>query len=485
MSFLRNLAAMSNAQTNYDTQQLDFQTNQSKKAAIDLANALSALKLSEAQSDQQTQDVAGKGLDAYASGEQTQQTAVPPVALMPQSGQPPSNMQPAPNPPLVQQASIGAPPPPAPIPPQAMQQVPMPGAAPLSQVPQLPASAVNAQNLPQGWQANVPPPPLAPQGQMPPTGQPAQTGAAPQGQTQGQQPDPKMQAKQQEFQQHLMQLAPEERQNLMQGLQGPQANELKQVAAAVKQANPNASPAVRMKAVAAVMGMVNDQSKQLLNAYKEQIALMKVQGMQTSPDSVEELKGLVRAGNIGALTRQSAQVRNQVFAELAKEGFSGEDAAQAALRFHGGMSEASAAGRQTGGIAVAGQGFNAIAPEALKASAAVPRSSWLAGAKLGNWLKEQSNDPAFAEFQAFNLGLVREYARSMGGTVSAQNHAEEVLGTAKDQKAYSAAVQALSKEIGLAEEGGQRAIDNAGKQSAAPHISGSPPADNDPLGILQ
>jgi hypothetical protein len=158
--------------------------------------------------------------------------------------------------------------------------------------------------------------------------------------------------------------------------------------------------------------------------------------------------------------------------ELQKGGTSGTDAANAATTYHGKQSEASAAGRRTGNIDVAVSGAQEIAPKALAASAAVPRSSWFVAAQLGNWLKTQTNDPALAKFQVFNLGLSREYAQAFGGTVAAQQHAQEVLGTAKNQTSYKAAVEALQEEMAAAQKGGEKAIKSAGGGASIPDPAG-------------
>ena len=64
---------------------------------------------------------------------------------------------------------------------------------------------------------------------------------------------------------------------------------------------------------------------------------------------------------------------------------------------------------------------------------------------------EQTNDPKLAEFAAYNNGLVNTYARAISPTgvptVSDKNHARELLLTAKNQQAYNATVDALTKEI--------------------------------------
>ena len=234
------------------------------------------------------------------------------------------------------------------------------------------------------------------------------------------------------------------------------------MAAQIKQQNPNASGRDVMAALNAMQPVMNATNRQQLSDLHMQLAMQKLQSGQATPEEIDFLANEVANGNQSILTRMPAPVRLAVMEKLEQGGTSGSDAANAATTYHGKQSEAAAAGRRTGNIDVAVSGGQEIAPKALAASAGVPRSSWLLAGQMGNWLKTQSNDPALAKFQVFNLGLSREYAQAFGGTVAAQQHAQEVLGTAKDQTAYRAAVEALQEEMAAAQKGGERAIQKAG-----------------------
>jgi hypothetical protein len=227
-----------------------------------------------------------------------------------------------------------------------------------------------------------------------------------------------------------------------------------------------------MAALNAMQPVMNTTNRQQLSDLHMQLALQKLQNGQATPEEIDFLADEVKNGNQSILTRMPAPVRLAVMEKLETGGTSGSDAANSAVTYHGSMSEASAAGRQTGGIDVAGEGFSGIAPKALAASAQVPRSSWKFLAQVGNWFKDQQNDPALVKFANFNLGLVREYARAMGGTVAAQEKAQKALGTAKDQTAYKAAVESLQEEISAAQKGGKRAIKSAGGGASIPDPAG-------------
>ena len=397
--------------------------------AANLANLLNLLKAQSAQSDASGQNLAGNAIAAPDQPDAPQP--------MPAGPTPPSpGMSAAPNPPPV-------------------QNVPMPGAVPMQggmpggaqpgdgpiMMPQVSASQLQP---PQPGGGGAPPiaamrPPDPPQ----PGGAPApQPGGAPAPQA-GAPPAASPQ---------------------------PQVPWWKSMAAQIKQQNPQASGRDIMAAINAMQPVMNSANRQQLSDLHVQLALQKLQSGQGTPEEIDFLAEEVAAGNQSILTRMPAQVRLAVMEKLEKGGTSGTDASNSAITYGGKQSEAKAAGRRTGNIDVAVSGAQEIAPKALSASAAVPRSSWLLAAKMGNWIKEQTNDPALAKFQVFNLGLSREYAQAFGGTVSAQQHAQDVLGTAKDQTAYKAAVEALQEEMAAAQKGGEKAISKAGggKSSAAP-----------------
>lgn len=432
-NFLQQAGTAGNMQT-YAT---DLRARQQAEA---VANALNALKLQAGQDEQAGSGIAGKALLANLAGPPT----APPV----------TGMGPAP------QAPMPSSPPPGGAPPQqgGMQNVPFPGAMAgtqqaggqaMPQMPQLPASQLGSG-------------PTAPR-------QPQATAGGPQ--------------------------------------PGMQQLTWKNIATAIKQQAPNATGPQVMAAIDKISPMMSAQNKTDWESFKLSIqSQLKEQGLQqqlqianqkndttqrgqdvraqtsggnATPEEIQFLVDEVKSGNQSILARMPANVRLKVADALQAGGTSGSTAANSALTYHGKQSEASKVGQQLGGLEVAGEGFKAIAPDALKASAAVPRESWTGAAKLGNWLREQSNDPKFVAFQNFNLGLVREYARAMGGTVSAQNKATEALGTAKNQAAYKSAVDTLQREIDLATKGGKKALtDVTGSGDTTVEPDGVPPSGN-------
>jgi hypothetical protein len=246
-------------------------------------------------------------------------------------------------------------------------------------------------------------------------------------------------------------------------LLGPNGDDVKQLIKAAKTAMPDATPTQRMAAVKEALNVVNSSTSSIIKQVNQQLAMTRLQnaqGGQATPDEIKFLADEVASGNQGILARMPPGVRLSVAQELQNRGISGTDASNSTINYHGKMSESSAAGRRTGNIDVALSGVEQIVPDALEASSKVPRSSWLVAGKMGNWLREQTNDPDLAQFQVFNLGLAREYAQAFGGTKAANDHALDVLGASKSQEAYYAAAQALQKEVRDAQKGGKSAMQN-------------------------
>lgn len=96
-----------------------------------------------------------------------------------------------------------------------------------------------------------------------------------------------------------------------------------------------------------------------------------------------------------------------------------------------------------------------LAPLAIEAGRSVVRSGFLPFGRAQVLFDTQSNDPALAKFATANLGLATAYASAMARgnkpTVSDNEHARELLATAKSQTAYEATVQQMQQEIAAAQ----------------------------------
>lgn len=376
---------------------------------------------------------------------------------------------------LSQQSGQQAPPATAPFPGQPSTPQgggggqPMPPVMPVTQNPQVPMSQLQQPT------SGGPGLSVMPSGPVPPPPSPSQI---PNNPFASGQPQP------------MPQQAPQQNnaQNIMSQYPTPAA-----LIGAIQQANPDMSPAGLSQLIQRVLPMYqnrqgsSDPYKMLLEQQR-----LGIGAGQPDPQQVDNAVAQIKStGNFAILSRMPAPFREAVIAKL--DGF---DSGSAQVDLTGRKAQASSEGRQTGQLNVAGEGFAAIMPDAFAASAKVPRESWKFANQVSNWMKEQSNDPDFAAFQNYNLGLVREYARAMGGTVSAQTKAESALGTAKNEAAYDAAVKALYREIQDAKKGGQRALsktsgklpeDNMGEPDSIQLPGSAPGGDNaasDPLGIF-
>lgn len=120
-----------------------------------------------------------------------------------------------------------------------------------------------------------------------------------------------------------------------------------------------------------------------------------------------------------------------------------------------------------------------LAPLAIEASRAVVRSGFLPFGRAQIMFNNQTNDPAVNKLATANIGLATAYAGAMarGGkaTVSDNEHAREMLSTAKSQEAYEAIVGQMQKEIKAARAAPQQVRENlrneisgGGNRHAAP-----------------
>lgn len=158
-------------------------------------------------------------------------------------------------------------------------------------------------------------------------------------------------------------------------------------------------------------------------------------------------RGKQGAENIVAL-------RREITAQAKAAGMNGADIAAATADFEGlkvGLrTSANISARVENAISEAKE----LAPLAIAASRKVDRSSLLSLGRWRNMFDNQTNDPDFNEFATANIGLATAYASAMarGGksTVSDNQHARDLLSTAKSQEAYEAIVGQLFREMDAA-----------------------------------
>jgi hypothetical protein len=105
-----------------------------------------------------------------------------------------------------------------------------------------------------------------------------------------------------------------------------------------------------------------------------------------------------------------------------------------------------------------------LAPLAIDAGRQVARSGFLPFGRAQVMFNNQTNDPAVNKFATANIGLATAYASAMARgnkpTVSDNEHARDLLSTAKSQEAYEAIVGQMQQEIKAARAAPQRVRDN-------------------------
>lgn len=182
-------------------------------------------------------------------------------------------------------------------------------------------------------------------------------------------------------------------------------------------------------------------------------------------------------------------IQNDITAEAGRQGMSGEAIAARMAEYSGLMAGMRTSGTISARIENAAAEASELAPLALAASKNVVRSGFLPFGKAGVMFDTQSNNPAMAEFATANLGLATAYASAMARgnkpTVSDNEHARELLSTAKNDIAYEATVRQMQREIAAAQRAPKSVRQGlsdeiAGKGGHAAPVSPSPAAGGKP-----
>ena len=115
------------------------------------------------------------------------------------------------------------------------------------------------------------------------------------------------------------------------------------------------------------------------------------------------------------------------------------------------------------------------ADQALQASDAIPRGTFMPLNQLQQAIRTKTSSPEQARFGVANAALITAYAQTMSrtgvNTVTAQNRAAEVLNTASSPEAYRASVEQLKTEMRIVQD----AVRDSGGGSGQGDV-GAPPA---------
>jgi hypothetical protein len=190
-------------------------------------------------------------------------------------------------------------------------------------------------------------------------------------------------------------------------------------------------------------------------------------------------------GSVGAQNR--AALLAAIQKKAAAAGLSGADLTAAKIDLQASGAGASAAARQGAGIDRAVYEAQNTFPLARQASAAVPRGNWVPLNEAKQAILKGTSDPALGKFVVANQGAITAYAAAMGRgnpvtTVHAQQHAEELLGTAGGDASYQARLDQMEAEMQAAQAAPGQVRANirsqiTGRQQAAPANSNVPAPD--------
>lgn len=209
-----------------------------------------------------------------------------------------------------------------------------------------------------------------------------------------------------------------------------------------------------------------------------------------STETIERLARQVLRGdrtglaNIGRGAQGAANlvaVQNAVTKEGARQGMTPEDITAKSSELEGLRTGMRATGNISARVENAIAEAEKLAPLAIDAGRNVARSGFLPFGKAQVMFDTNTNDPNLAKFAAANQGLVTAYASAMSRgnkpTVADNQHARELLSTAKSQEAYEAIVGQMKQEMKAASEAPRAVRDNlSGEISGKGGHSGAPAA---------
>ena len=187
----------------------------------------------------------------------------------------------------------------------------------------------------------------------------------------------------------------------------------------------------------------------------------------------------VLANNRGAQGEaQNTAIRNRA-ADMARSlNVAPSDQTASTIALAGEKSGAQALGTRAANLVVAANELNKFSDQALDASAAVPRTSFVPLNQLTQMVASKTSSPEQAAFYAANESLINSFAQVAGRgtpTVAGQDHARTLLNTAQDATAYARIVTQLKAEAAAANEA---TTDAQAAQRA--RITGSSPGTGSP-----
>jgi len=283
-------------------------------------------------------------------------------------------------------------------------------------------------------------------------------------------------------------IPPEAAQTLQQGLQGPLGPQYQQIIKLVKQANPNAPPAVRAMIVHDMMESVNAQSSAMVKMLQEQLKQQQEIERERHDVATEENQGnrttIYQENADTARTREqdtANALSTRVRIALDKAGLGDEEDTKKVLNFASRNAQSHAEGNVSGRTQVARADAQAVLekPAAQAALAYLPPQQNALQGYMQNAVASFKNDPKYNSFKANNLVAAGEIARAAaGGGLPRAGLTDEIaaqLNRATDQEAWLAAAAGYLKGANTTATATSGVVQQSGNEGQAPSIAGSPP----------
>lgn len=188
----------------------------------------------------------------------------------------------------------------------------------------------------------------------------------------------------------------------------------------------------------------------------------------------------VGRGNQGAIN--ISRFNEKLATKMREQNITGADLAKVDQQYTGGTAYQRSAGGQAARVESATNEVEALIPQAIETSRALPRSKFVPWNTLVQKWQAGTSDPAYNDFMIANFSLINAYARAMNPTGQPritermEAKAEGILSHATSQEAYQTQVNRLWQEVKASK--GAVAKTREGIQPAGP--SPIPPKDGAP-----
>ena len=256
----------------------------------------------------------------------------------------------------------------------------------------------------------------------------------------------------------------------------------------------------RMQQAADRIAMQREQMAQRERLQKEtnqariDAAKARSQGAGMSPEAIDMRVDLALQGNplatkgMRAGSPDFANFSNRLAEVASERGIPAEKITQLQTHYAGETSYQRSAGTMAARVESASNEVAQLAPQALEASANLPRGKFVPYTKLKQAYQAGTSDPAYNDFLMANFALEKAYGRAMNPqgvprvTEQMEAKAEGILSTANSPQAYATQVRRIMMEVEASKravaatrEGVKPAPAGGSAPSAAPAMSGEMP----------